>query len=247
MTTFEQWAEENWMYISNPVGALTIWKAAQAASIADTAGAKPKTWLHARPYGHAAPPATKKDEREAFRSWWCSSSHRTKYTIDHPAYLAAEEAWYARAAPPAPSVADTGFAFRCDGRLWVVTDPEVAEKWKAQGFEVTPVVAPSVADAAGASEGQADEEFCKAYAEEWQDTLKEQSDCIKARDAEIAALRERIAALEAREIRADSVGDWLWHELMDYCRERGIPPAQSNRLFEIVTRARGQWDSSSGA
>lgn len=25
--------------------------------IADTAGAKPKTWLHARPYGHAAPPA----------------------------------------------------------------------------------------------------------------------------------------------------------------------------------------------
>lgn len=41
-----------------------------------------------------------------------------------------------------------------------------------------------------------DEEFCKAYAEEWQDTLKEQSDCIKARDAELTALRERIAGME---------------------------------------------------
>lgn len=42
------------------------------------------------------------------------------------------------------------------------------------------------------------DEFCKAYAEEWQDTLKEQSDCIKARDAEIAALRARIAELESK-------------------------------------------------
>lgn len=41
MITFEQWAQENWMYISNPTDALVIWKAAQAASIADTAGAKP--------------------------------------------------------------------------------------------------------------------------------------------------------------------------------------------------------------
>lgn len=40
------------------------------------------------------------------------------------------------------------------------------------------------------------DEFCKAYVEEWQDTLKEQSDCIKARDAEIAALRERIAGMK---------------------------------------------------
>ncbi|EPS1221645.1 hypothetical protein ACVBR5_000871 [Burkholderia cenocepacia] len=39
-----------------------------------------------------------------------------------------------------------------------------------------------------------------------------------------------------------SVGDWLWCELMDYCKERGTPPSGSNRLFEIVNRARAAWD-----
>ncbi len=37
---------------------------------------------------------------------------------------------------------EAGYAFRCDGKLWVVTDPEVAAKWKASGFEMTPVFAP---------------------------------------------------------------------------------------------------------
>jgi hypothetical protein len=32
--------------------------------------------------------------------------------------------------------------------------------------------------------------------------------------------------------------EWLWGELMDYCRDRGTSPGSMNRLFEIVTRAR---------
>lgn len=104
--------------------------------------------------------------------------------------------------------------------------------------------------AAGESEGQAFDTWLVAQVSAgWLYSSDEEAarHAWDARSAEIAALRERIAALEARETRADPVGDWLWHELMDYCRERGIPPAQSNRLFEIVTRARGRWDSSSGA
>jgi hypothetical protein len=44
------------------------------------------------------------------------------------------------------------------------------------------------------SSNKADEEWCKAYAEEWQDTLKEQSDRIKELErvlAERASLTER--------------------------------------------------------
>jgi hypothetical protein len=33
-------------------------------------------------------------------------------------------------------------------------------------------------------------------------------------------------------------GDWLWSELMDYCKAQGIAPATQTRLFEIVKRAR---------
>ncbi|ATF84598.1 hypothetical protein [Burkholderia gladioli] len=47
------------------------------------------------------------------------------------------------------------------------------------------------------------------------------------------------APAEARE----PVGDWLWRELMDYCRERGVAPANNDRLFEMVKRARKQFDS----
>jgi hypothetical protein len=36
-----------------------------------------------------------------------------------------------------------GYAFRCGGRLWVVTDPEVAMRWQSQGFEITPVASPT--------------------------------------------------------------------------------------------------------
>jgi hypothetical protein len=32
-----------------------------------------------------------------------------------------------------------GYAFKCDGKLWVVTDPAVAMKWQDQGFLVTAV------------------------------------------------------------------------------------------------------------
>lgn len=37
------------------------------------------------------------------------------------------------------SNATRGWAFKCDGQLWVVTDSDVAAKWQKQGFEVTPV------------------------------------------------------------------------------------------------------------
>ncbi|WP_155704417.1 hypothetical protein [Burkholderia cepacia] len=40
-----------------------------------------------------------------------------------------------------------------------------------------------------------------------------------------------------------NIGDWLWCELMDYCKERGIPAANSDRLFAIVGRARAAWDT----
>lgn len=30
-----------------------------------------------------------------FKEWFYSASHRAKYTTDHPAYLAAQEAWEA--------------------------------------------------------------------------------------------------------------------------------------------------------
>ena len=32
--------------------------------------------------------------------------------------------------------------------------------------------------------------------------------------------------------------DWLWVQLMDWCRKRSVPPADYNDLFEIVGRAR---------
>jgi len=32
-----------------------------------------------------------------------------------------------------------GWAFRCNGQMWVVHDPEIAEKWAKQGFTVVPV------------------------------------------------------------------------------------------------------------
>ena len=39
-----------------------------------------------------------------------------------------------------------------------------------------------------------------------------------------------------------SIGDWLWCELMDYCKELGMPPADNDRLFAIVDLARAAWD-----
>lgn len=39
-----------------------------------------------------------------------------------------------------------------------------------------------------------------------------------------------------------SVGTWLWSELMDWCKERGIAPATQDRLFAIVGKARAEFD-----
>jgi hypothetical protein len=33
-------------------------------------------------------------------------------------------------------------------------------------------------------------------------------------------------------------GNWLWCELMDWCKKRGVAPAQYDDLFQIVSRAR---------
>lgn len=52
------------------------------------------------------------------------------------------------------------------------------------------------------------------------------------------------APIDPRANRGNSVGDWLWCELMDYCKERGMPPASNGRLFSLVDRARAAWDSS---
>lgn len=49
--------------------------------------------------------------------------------------------------------------------------------------------------------------------------------------------------IDPRANRGNSVGDWLWCELMDYCKERGMPPANNDRLFDLVKRARAAWDS----
>lgn len=36
-----------------------------------------------------------KDQLELFNAWFYRAKHRAKYTDDHPAYLAAQEAWEA--------------------------------------------------------------------------------------------------------------------------------------------------------
>jgi hypothetical protein len=41
----------------------------------------------------------------------------------------------------------------------------------------------------------------------------------------------------------EAVGDWLWRELMDYCKERGVAPANNNRLFDLVKRASAQFNA----
>lgn len=40
----------------------------------------------------------------------------------------------------------------------------------------------------------------------------------------------------------ESVGNWLWSRLMDYCQSRGIAPATCNDLFAIVGQAREAFD-----
>lgn len=45
----------------------------------------------------------------------------------------------------------------------------------------------------------------------------------------------------------DSVGNWLWSQLMDYVKSRGMSPAVHDDLFKIVERARQQFDSPSQA
>lgn len=38
--------------------------------------------------------------------------------------------------------------------------------------------------------------------------------------------------------RVTDVGTWLWMQMMEYCKERGVAPATQDRLFQIVDRAR---------
>jgi hypothetical protein len=49
----------------------------------------------------------------------------------------------------------------------------------------------------------------------------------------ITTLKARVAELEAA-----PDGDWLWAQLMDWCRSRGYRPAEFSDLFAIVARAR---------
>lgn len=56
------------------------------------------------------------------------------------------------------------------------------DQWRAVGHAVFPLYA-----APPAASQQADAEFCEAYAQEWQDTLKEQSDRIKELEAQLTA------------------------------------------------------------
>lgn len=50
-----------------------------------------------------------------------------------------EEARAALSAPASMSAEPDGYAFRSDGKLWVTQSLAVAERWKAQGFEIVPV------------------------------------------------------------------------------------------------------------
>lgn len=54
---------------------------------------------------------------------------------------------------------------------------------------------------------------------------------------------QKIAAPAIDTAKPHSVGDWIWSELMDYCKVRGIAPATADRLFEIVKRARAKFDA----
>lgn len=41
----------------------------------------------------------------------------------------------------------------------------------------------------------------------------------------------------------DSVSNWLWSQLMDYVKSRGMSPTTHDELFKIVDRARQHFDS----
>lgn len=43
----------------------------------------------------------------------------------------------------------------------------------------------------------------------------------------------RAAELRAAKV-AEDTGDWLWGKLMDWCKKRGVPPAEYDDLFKIV-------------
>ena len=67
-------------------------------------------------------------------------------------------------------------------------------------------------------------------------------DCVEM-VVEIIRLAAPQAASEQQAAPGEPVGNWLWRELMDYCRDRGIAPANNDRLFEIVKRARAKFDA----
>lgn len=66
-------------------------------------------------------------------------------------------------------------------------------------------------------------------------------------DAEMTAFSKFLKTSDETTISATETGvftpDWLWCQLMDYCKEQGIAPANANRLFAIVKRARDLTDN----
>ncbi|SAK88031.1 hypothetical protein AWB76_06269 [Caballeronia temeraria] len=133
------------------------------ASRADTAGAKPDGWIrmdHLRqaqqaPFMCRVEPEFRPglDLAPIYLAAPPTPSVAAPMTREQLIEHTAREIELANETLSAPSVAETGYAFRSDGKLWVTQSLAVAERWKAQGFEITPVTAaaPSVADAAGAS------------------------------------------------------------------------------------------------
>jgi hypothetical protein len=78
------------------------------------------------------------------------------------------------------------YAFKCDGRLWVVTDPAVAMRWQAQGFEVTPVERADAEKDAALTDKQLD-----AAIEAWfSDAIIDCGQRVRMRAAILAANKE---------------------------------------------------------
>jgi hypothetical protein len=48
----------------------------------------------------------------------------------------------------------------------------------------------------------------------------------------------RVSAPKTAQPEARPEGNWLWCELMDWCKKRGVAPAEYNDLFAIVGKAR---------
>jgi hypothetical protein len=101
-------------------------------------------------------------------------------------------------APSAGSEAEEGYAFKCDGKLWVVTDPDVAMKWQSQGFVVTPVVAANAQSPSVLTDEFVDEVMAQAqvFASAWSlvGGPFDYGDGLEAAETEKVALRALLQA-----------------------------------------------------